>query len=163
MLTRLARALALTCLTLPAAALADPLPQAEAEALVAPFYAALSQAGTADIPALMARIATPDYQSFATNDAAGQSAAEVAAGLKGLAQAVPDLAFRVVEVIPAEDRIIVRSEATGTPAVPMFGLPSAGKPFRIMAIDIWTMDGDKVSSIHHVEDWATGIRQMSGG
>lgn len=146
------------------AAASEPMGQAEAEAFVKPFYDLLSKAGTADIAAGIGLIATPDYQSFSSNDdSAGVAPVDVAAGLKGLATAVPDLAWRVVEVIPAEGRIIVRGEATGTPVVPLFGVEPSGKSFKMMSIDIWTVVDGKVSSIHHVEDWAGAIGQLTGG
>jgi predicted ester cyclase len=141
---------------------ANPMTQAESEAFVAPFYALLSHAGTADIATEMAGMVTPDYMSYSAN-AGGQAVPEIAAGLKGLATAVPDLTWTVVEVIPAEDKIIVRGEATGTPVVPLFGIPPSGKSFKIMSIDIWTLVDGKAKSIHHVEDWATAMRQLAGG
>jgi predicted ester cyclase len=141
---------------------ADPMPQAEAEAFVAPFYAMLSHLGTADVATELSGMVTPDYRSYGENDT-GIAVPDIAAGLKGLGMAVPDLAWTVVEVIPADGRIIVRGEATGTPVVPMFGVPVTGKSFRIMSIDVWTVADGKVSAIHHVEDWATAIRQLSGG
>lgn len=147
-----------------AAAASEPMSQAEAEAFVAPFYELLSQAGTADIAAGIEAIATPDYRSFSSNDeSAGVPAADVASGLKGLATAVPDLALRPVEVIPAEGRIIVRGEATGTPVAPFFGVEPSGTSFKIMFIDIWTVTDGKVSAIHHLEDWAGAIGQLTGG
>ncbi len=130
--------------------------------LCRPFYAALADAGTADIGAVLSAIAVPDYRSYASNET-GTPAAAVAAGLNGFGTAVPDLDWRVVEVIPADGKIIVRGEATGTPVAPLFGVPPSGQSFRIMSIDIWTVAGGKLVSIHHVEDWATGIRQLSGG
>ncbi len=144
------------------AAHAETMDQQKAEAFVAPFYEMLSNLGTADVAAGIAAMATPDYRSYGSNDK-GDALPEIAAGLKALGTAVPDLAFRVVDVIPADNTIVVRGEATGTPVVPFFGVEPTGKSFRIMSIDVWTLTDGKVSAIHHVEDWATAIRQLSGG
>lgn len=59
------------------------------------------------------------------------------------------------------DRVIVRGEATGTPAGPFFGVPHGGKSFRIMSIDIHTVKDGKLVTSYHVEDWATAMRQLS--
>ena len=59
------------------------------------------------------------------------------------------------------NRIIVRSEASGTPAGPFFGAPPSGKTFKIMTIDIHTFQGGKAITAHHVEDWAGALRQLA--
>ncbi len=41
------------------------------------------------------------------------------------------------------------------------GLPTGGKrSFRIMTIDIHTVDHRRIRSVHHLEDWATAVRQL---
>ncbi len=62
----------------------------------------------------------------------------------------------------AGNRIIVRSEATGTPAGDFMGVPHAGRSFRIMTIDIHTVAGGKLVRADHIEDWASAIRQLRG-
>ncbi|MGH9577195.1 MAG: ester cyclase, partial [Terriglobales bacterium] len=42
------------------------------------------------------------------------------------------------------NRVVVRSEASGTPAGPFFGVPHGGKSSRIMTIDIHTVQGGKL-------------------
>ncbi|MGH8865659.1 MAG: ester cyclase [Burkholderiales bacterium] len=59
------------------------------------------------------------------------------------------------------NRVIVRSEASGTPAGPFFGVPHGGKSSRIMTIDIHTVQGGKLVEAHHVENRAGAIRQLS--
>ena len=60
------------------------------------------------------------------------------------------------------DRIIVRSEASGTPAGEFFGVPHSGRSFKIMTIDIHTVKDGKLVVAHHVEDWASALRQLAG-
>ena len=78
----------------------------------------------------------------------------------GFGRAIPDLAWTIKEVFTDGDRIIVRSEASGTPAGDFMGVPHSGKSFRIMAIDIHTVENGKLVMAHHVEDWASGLRQL---
>lgn len=42
-----------------------------------------------------------------------------------------------------------------------FGVPAGGKSFKIMAIDIHTIRDRKAITAHHVEDWASAVRQLS--
>jgi predicted ester cyclase len=53
--------------------------------------------------------------------------------------------FDIKEVLVSGDRVIVRGEATGTPAGDLFGVPHSGKSFRIRAIDIQTIKDGKIA------------------
>ena len=55
----------------------------------------------------------------------------------------------------------MRGEASGTPAGPFFGVPHGGKSFRVMSIDIHTVENGKLVTAYHVEDWASAVRQLS--
>ena len=71
----------------------------------------------------------------------------------------------------AAGKIVVRSEATGTPTVDIAGMlmpgalapaDAAGKKFHIYAIDIHTVVGGKLVRADHAEDWKTAILQVRG-
>jgi predicted ester cyclase len=79
----------------------------------------------------------------------------------GFGKLIPDLKWDIKEVMVDGNRIIVRSEASGTPVGPFFGVPPSGKTFKIMTIDIHTIKDGKAITAHHVEDWAGALRQLS--
>ena len=83
------------------------------------------------------------------------------AQVTGFGKLIPDLTWDVKEVLVAGDRVIVRSEASGTPQGPFFGVPLGGKSFQIMTIDVHTVSDGKLVTAHHVEDWAGAIRQLT--
>ena len=58
------------------------------------------------------------------------------------------------------DRVIVRGEATGTPVGELFGARPTGRSFKTMALDVFTVRGDKLASAYHVENWVGAIQQM---
>jgi predicted ester cyclase len=58
------------------------------------------------------------------------------------------------------DRVIVRGEVTGTPAGDLFGVPHTGKSFRIMAIDIQTIQDGKIARTYHIENWLSALGQL---
>jgi predicted ester cyclase len=80
--------------------------------------------------------------------------------VQGFGKLIPDLAWEIKEVFADGDRIIVRSEASGTPAGDFMGVPHGGKRFAIMTIDIHTTADGKLVRAHHVEDWAGALRQL---
>jgi len=75
-------------------------------------------------------------------------------------QLIPNLNWKVEEMIQSGDRVIVRSRATGTPQGPLFGVDGNGKSFDILAIDIHTLHKGKIIRTYHVEDWAGALNQL---
>lgn len=129
--------------------------------LIAPFYDALNRPAEKDVAALVTAVAAPEWRSYA-GETVSKGREEFIKQVIGFGRAIPDLAWTIKEVLVADDRIIVRSEATGTPAGELFGVPHGGRSFAIMTIDIHTVRDGKLAVAHHVEDWASAIRQLAG-
>jgi predicted ester cyclase len=142
------------------AAFAQSMTPEQARAVIAPFYDALNAPATKNVAELAQKVAAPEWRSF-SGEGVSKGRDEFIQQVVGFGKGVPDLAWNIKEVLVAGDRIIVRSEATGTPAGPFFGVPHGGKSFRIMAIDIHTVKDGKLVTAHHVEDWASALRQLS--
>ena len=137
------------------------LTENDARAFIAPFYDALNAPSTKDVRTLIESIATPQWRSHSAN-AVSKGREELIQQIIGFGKGVPDLAWTIDEVLVAGNRVTVRSEATGTPAGDFMGVPHAGRSFRIMTIDIHTVEGGKLVRADHVEDWASAIRQLRG-
>jgi predicted ester cyclase len=76
---------------------------------------------------------------------------------------VPDLTWRIDELLQDGDRVVVRGTATGTPKGEFFGVPADGtRSFRIMSIDIHTVVGGQITQVYHLEEWTTALRQLKG-
>ncbi|MEI8255468.1 MAG: ester cyclase [Deltaproteobacteria bacterium] len=132
-----------------------------ARSIVSPFYDVLNTPATKQVAAIMGEIAADDWRSYASATAS-KSRDEFVAQVVGFGKLIPDLAWAITEILVAgEDRIIVRSEASGTPVGDFFGVPHGGKSFRIMTIDVHTFRDGKLRVAHHVEDWASAVRQLS--
>ncbi len=131
-----------------------------ARALIAPFYDALNRPATKDVTALTTAVLAPDWRSF-SSETASKSREEFVQQVIGFGKAIPDLTWTIKDVMTDGAKIVVRSEASGTPAVALFGVPHGGKSFSIMTIDIHTVRGGKLAVAHHVEDWAGAVRQLS--
>ena len=132
-----------------------------ASALVAPFYDALNTPAQKAVAALVGSVASPDWRSYAS-ETMSKSRQEFIAQVNGFGKLIPDLSWDIKEVLVAGDRIIVRSEASGTPAGDFMGVPHGGRRFAIMTIDIHTVKDGQLVAAHHVEDWASALRQLRG-
>jgi predicted ester cyclase len=133
----------------------------EARSLIAPFYEALNAPASKDVRALVEGLASPTWRSFA-GEAASKSREEFIQQVIGFGKLIPDLCWEIQEVFSDGDRIIVRSEASGTPVADFMGVPHGGKRFSVMTIDIHTVEAGKLVRAHHVEDWAGALRQLRG-
>lgn len=137
------------------------LTHADARALVAPFYDALQRPATKDVRALVERVASPDWRSYASNTQS-KSREEFIQQVMGFGKLLPDLTWTIEDVWVDGDRVIVRSEARGTPAGDFMGVPHGGRSFAIMTLDVHTVRDGRLVAAHHVEDWASALRQLRG-
>ena len=137
-----------------------PISKESAQSLIAPFYSALNRPAEKDVAALVGGIASPDWRSYA-GETVSKGRDEFIAQVIGFGKLIPDLSWEIKEVFVDGDRIIVRSEARGTPQGPFFGVPHGGRSFSVMTIDIHTVKDGRLATAHHVEDWASAIRQLS--
>ena len=132
------------------------------QAVVEPFYAFLSNP-TSETHANAARAAMAEgWQSIGDYSGKSKSPEAFIGQVGGFGKLIPDMNWEMVEVIEAGNKVIVRGRATGTPQGPMFGVDGQGRSFDIMSIDIHTIKDGKIVDTHHVEDWATALRQLSG-
>jgi hypothetical protein len=128
-----------------------------ARVAVAPFYKALN-AENAGESADLIRQAT-GVSCRGNNDC--NSRDQVIAGVGQRLKSVPDLKWEIKEITVAGNQVTVRGEATGTPAGEFFGAPHSGKSFRLMSIDVHTLEGGKMVRSYHVEDWIGAVRQLT--
>lgn len=132
-----------------------------ARALVAPFYDALNQPATKDVRALVESVVHPEWRSFAGEGLSKDREAFIGQ-VMGFGKLIPDLAWEIKEVVAADGKIVVRSEARGTPAADFMGVPHAGRSFAIMTLDLHTVREGRLVRADHVEDWALALRQLRG-
>lgn len=129
--------------------------------LIASFYDALNTPAKKDVRTLVESVASTDWRSY-SSETVSKGREEFIQQVMGFGKLLPDLSWTIKEVISSGNKVIVRSEAKGTPAAPFMGVENTGKTFSIMTIDIHTIENGKLVAAHHVEDWAGAIRQLRG-
>jgi len=141
---------------------AQELTEAQARAVIAPWYGLFNQPVAADVvKTVHEQQLSPDYQScwgVLPGECWGreQSMKVVAS----FARSIPDMKFDIKEVLVSGNRVIVRGEVSGTPSGDLFGVPHSGKSFRIMAIDIQTVRDGKMVQTYHLENWLSALGQL---
>jgi len=137
------------------------LTEDRAHAVIAPWYSLFNVEGRGDVRAIQERILTENYQSCAgylPGECWGrETSIQVVANF---ANTIPDMKFEIHEVLVAGNRVIVRGEVTGTPSGELFGVPHSGRSFRMMAVDIQTIENGKIAQTFHMENWLSAIGQL---
>jgi len=132
----------------------------EGTEVVAPFYEFLSNPGNKSLQDGARNALQSDWRSYYNNQSS-KGVEETIQFLAGFGQLVPDLNWEIKDIKIAGDTVIVRGEATGTPAGDFFGVPHKGNSFKIMSIDMHTIENGKVKTSYHIEDWASAMKQLS--
>lgn len=76
---------------------------------------------------------------------------------------IPNLVWEPVETVIGADgkKIVVRSVASGSPKGNFMGLDLDGsKSFKIDTTDIHEIESGQIVRVHHLEDWATALKQL---
>jgi ketosteroid isomerase-like protein len=154
-------ALAVVALMISSGASAQALTEAQARAIIAPWYSLFNVAGRGDVKTIQEQVLAADYEScsgYLPSECWGRDTSIKVVG--GFAESIPDMKFEIREMLVAGDRVIVRGEVTGTPAGVLFGVPPTGKSFKIMAIDIQTIKDGKIAKTFHMENWLSALGQL---
>lgn len=132
-------ALLLSFTALPAAAVADD------KATVQTFYDFLSNPASEAHADTFRSNVTSDWKSIGDYSGKTKNAGAFIGQLGFFAKLIPDMNWKVEEMIRSGDQIIVRGRASGTPNGPLFGVDGMGKSFVIMSIDIHTLQDGRTS------------------
>ena len=154
-------AIAAVLLTGASTASAQSLTEAQARAIIAPWYSLFNVASRGDVKTIHEQVVAADYEScsgYLPGECWGRDTSIKVVG--NFANSIPDMKFDIKEVLVAGDRVIVRGDVTGTPAGDLFGVPHTGKSFRMMAIDIQTIKDGKIAKTFHIENWLSALGQL---
>jgi len=123
---------------------------------VALWYEAFNQKD----PALLDRILSEDWVDIPA--APGQPPGPE--GMKHifveLTTTFPDFKATIKEILQDGNKVIVRSELTGTQKGSFMGSPAKDRTLSIQAVDIHEFKDGKIIRTWHTEDWMTGLHQL---
>ena len=128
--------------------------------IVKPFYTkCLTVNNDANIAEIMGNLLADDFQSITVAETKGK--AQLTAQVQGFWKLIPNLKWEIQEMLQDENRVIVRSIASGNPTGNFMGLELDGsKAFKIMTTDIHTVENGQIKTVYHIEDWSSAIKQL---
>lgn len=129
------------------------------EALIAFYRKALTVNTETTSNEVLSKVLDDKFVSYGSTDS---KAKEQLIGQVGFFwKLIPDLNWMPQEIITEGNKYVVRSIASGTPNGDFMGLPTDGtKSFKIMTIDVHTIENGRIQSVHHLEDWGTAMKQL---
>jgi predicted ester cyclase len=134
----------------------------EVQAIVAPFYKQALTVNTATTPAaVLEKILAPGFQSI--NSQGTKDKATLIQQVGGFWKLIPDLVWEPQDLVIGVDgkKVVVRAVATGSPKGNFMGMELDGrKSFKIDTTDIHEIENGQIVRVHHLEDWATGMKQL---
>lgn len=135
--------------------------QEDAHNIVVPFYThALTVNTQTSSTAVLQKVLADGFQSINSQQVKGK--AELITQVEFFWKMIPDLKWEPQDIIVSGNKVVVRSVASGTPRGSFMGLAVDGsRSFRIDTIDIHEIEGGQVIRVHHLEDWASAIKQLS--
>lgn len=112
-----------------------------------------------NVPELMGSLLADNFQSINAKEIKSK---EIFIGqVQFFWKLMPDLKFEPQEILQDGNRIIVRSIFSGSPKGEFMGMNLDGsKSFKTMAIDIHTVENNKITTTYHLEEWPTAIAQL---
>lgn len=132
------------------------------KAVIAPFYTkALTVNAETSSTAVLERLLAADFLSI--NSQETKSRATLIKQVEGFWRLIPDLKWEPQDMVVGGNKVVVRSVASGSPRGNFMGMELDGtRSFRIDTTDIHEVVDGQIARVHHLEDWATAIRQLSG-
>ena len=134
--------------------------KAEAEAIVLPFYQQALTVNAKHTPAaVLDKALADDFESV--NGQESKNKAVLTKQVEYFWKLIPDLRWEPQDVVFGDDKVVVRSVATGSPKGSFMGRELDGsKSFKIDTVDIHQIRDGKIARVHHLEDWATALKQL---
>lgn len=136
------------------------LTKEDVHSIVAPFYRkALTVNTETTSTAVLEKVLADGFESV--NGQETKSKATLIKQVEHFWKLIPDLRWEPQDLVIGVDKVAVRSVATGTPKGSFMGMELDGtRSFKIDTIDIHQIAGGQIVRVHHLEDWATAIRQL---
>lgn len=153
----------ITAIALVAISITSTVHAADDNAAVQTFYDFLSNPASESHAAAFKAATADEWESIGDYSGKNKNREAFMGQVSGFfAKLMPDLNWEVQEMVTADNKVVVRSRATGTPNGPLFGVNGEGRSFDILTIDIHTVENGKIVSSYHLEDWAGALQQLSG-
>ncbi|WP_414440638.1 ester cyclase [Burkholderia sp. 22PA0106] len=134
---------------------ANPLTLSDSDRLSAERHAVetLYRAFSDKNPDLVDAVLAPDWDDIPLAPGQGAGPEGIKPIIRSFGAAFPDVKIVIHDLIQVPGRIGVRAEITGTHQGELFGIPASGKHVSFRLHEFHELDGQRVTTTWHMEDW----------
>lgn len=111
-------------------------------------------------PDLLDTVVTPDWKDIPLAPGQGPGPEGLKPIIRGLIAALPDVKITMHDVVQMPGKIAVRGEITGTHKGELFGIAATGKAVSVRIYEFHELDGDRIATTWHMEDWMGLFTQL---
>ncbi|WP_175983663.1 ester cyclase [Burkholderia vietnamiensis] len=104
-------------------------------------------------PDLVDTVLAPDWEDIPLAPGQGPGPDGIKPIIGSFAQAFPDVRIVIHDIVQVPGQIAVRAEITGTHRGELFGIAPTGKQVRFRLHEFHALDGQRVTTTWHMEDW----------
>ncbi|HDR9360207.1 ester cyclase [Burkholderia vietnamiensis] len=104
-------------------------------------------------PDLVDTVLAPDWEDIPLAPGQGPGPDGIKPIIRSFAQAFPDVRIVIHDIVQVPGQIAVRAEITGTHRGELFGIAPTGKQVRFRLHEFHALDGQRVTTTWHMEDW----------
>jgi predicted ester cyclase len=104
-------------------------------------------------PDLVDTVLAPDWDDIPLAPGQGPGPDGIKPIIGSFAQAFPDVRIVIHDMVQVPGQIAVRAEITGTHLGELFGIAPTGKPVSFRLHEFHALDGKRVTTTWHMEDW----------
>lgn len=104
-------------------------------------------------PDLIDEAVTPGWDDIPLAPGQGPGPEGMKPIIRSVIAAFPDVQIVIHELIQVPGKIAVRGEITGTHRGELFGIAPTGKAVRFRIHEFHALDGERITTTWHMEDW----------
>jgi predicted ester cyclase len=120
----------------------------------------LYQAFSDQNPDLVDQAVTPDWKDIPLAPGQGPGPRGFKPIIRSVIAAFPDVRITIQDMMQTPGKIGVRAEITGTHRGALFGIAPTGKAVKFRIHEFHALDGQRVTSTWHLEDWFSLFLQI---
>ena len=108
---------------------------------------------------VLEKLLADDFQSINAKETKGK--AQFIGQVAGFWKLMPDMKWEIKDMVQEGNQVVVRSEFSASPKGNFMGMELDGsKTFKIMAMDMHTIENGRIKTVYHIEEWTTAIQQL---
>jgi steroid delta-isomerase-like uncharacterized protein len=105
------------------------------------------------------KLLADDFQSINAKET--KSKAQLIGQVAGFWNLMPDMKWEIKDMVQEGNQVVVRCEFSATPNGSFMGMDLDGsKSFKIMSMDMHTIENGQLKKVYHLEEWTTAIAQL---